>query len=142
LSKAHAASGQNLSDAEEGGVSRVEKHRGFLVKLPWLKQGLFTGVAARTAFASIRESFEQTGYKFGALDERTMRFSAYRERHTGDCTCIHVIWVRIYQGSTYISYGIEPRFLFFWLCRRGDHLTKLSRCGWAVRRALEGSAVQ
>lgn len=120
-------------------MANRERYQRFLIKLPWLKQGLFTSISAPTAFASIRDGFAEAGYVLSAVDEKMMRLSAYRQRHTGECTCIHVIWVRSYRHSTYISYGIEPRFLFFWLCRHGDHLTKLDRCSWTVRRALEGA---
>lgn len=123
-------------------MNKVQGHHRYLVSLPWLQQGLFTGLDAGTAYARIRYSFEQSGFRLSAVDDKRKRFSAYRERGTGDCTCIHVVWVRTHQRSAYVSFAIEPRFLSFRFCRHGDHLVKLQRCGSAIRAAVASELVR
>lgn len=115
----------------------VEPYRRYLIRLPWLKQGMFTPVGVNRAYSRIRERFEHAGFHIAANDDRLMRFCAYRDRKEGECTCLHVVWVRLSGHSTYISYGVDPRYFFFWFCRRGDHLEKLRRCGQVIRAALE-----
>lgn len=107
-----------------------------LSALPWLKQGLFTSLSPAAAFSAILERFQDEGFVISAQDWTLKRFSAYRRRSQGQCTCHHVVWVRTYGASTYISYGVDPRFLLFSFCRHGDHIEKLRACGQLVGTAV------
>lgn len=117
---------------------RSASYEGYLIKLPWLKQGLFSSVGVWEAYGRIRNRFEDYGFRIVAQNDRSMRFCAYRDRGNGECTCIYVVWIVRNGQMTYVSYGADPRFVFFWLCGKGDHLDKLRRCGQIIRSALEG----
>lgn len=116
----------------------ARSYRRYLLKLPWLKQGLYTNVGVKLAFSRIREGFENSGFRIIAEDEKSRRFCAASSRGADRCTCIHVVWIFQHGRSTYVSYGVDPRYYFFWLCSQGDHLDKIRRCGQIIRSALEG----
>jgi hypothetical protein len=109
----------------------------FLIKLPWLKQGMFTPLGAGAAFARIRQAFDSEGFAIAAADDGRMRFCAHRTAGRKSCTCLHVVWVRLNGHATYISFGVEPRYFFFWACGHGDHLEKLKRCQRLISHAIE-----
>lgn len=112
------------------------KYDRFIVKMPWLKQGLFTSEVASVAFAKVVHVFTCSGFEVAAKDVRMRRFVAFRSHKSKKCTCIYVIWVSTLGNKTYISFGVEPRFWLFAFCGHGNHLNKLSSCA-----ALIGSAV-
>lgn len=118
----------------------AKKYNKLLITLPWLKQGLYTNIEPKIAYDYICKAFDNSGFQFLAVDMKALRFCAH-QRGRRKCTCVHVIWVRSNRQTTYISYGIVPRYWFFWLCNHGDHLDKLYRCASLIRKAIDQALV-
>ena len=115
---------------------RSKYHR-FLVKMPWLKQGLFTSEMASTAFAKILHLFESSGFKVADQDPKLKRLVAFRPHKERKCTCFYVVWVSTIGNKTYVSFGVEPRFWFFAFCGHGNHLNKLRSCAVLIGSAID-----
>jgi hypothetical protein len=69
-----------------------------------------------------------------------LRFCAHRSRsERGKCSCIYVIWVRRSGYLTYISFGVDPKYLIFWFCGYGDHFAKMNFCRSKLINAIDDS---
>lgn len=109
----------------------------FLSTFPKLKQRITTRQDPKATFLSILRLFERAGFHVAAVDNRLMRFCAYRSGRQYNCTCVHVIWVRSDEETTCVSYGIEPHQGVFLSCGHRDHVDKLHECGRAVHKAID-----
>ncbi len=93
--------------------------------MPWLNKGMIVGAPSLNVYQLVRNELIQSGFEIAEQDDTLLRLCAYRERASNKCHCLHVLWARRTGRATYVSYGIEPRFFFFWSCRHGDHFSKM-----------------
>ena len=109
----------------------------FLAEMPWLRSGLSVYMEPSLAYDRLVRVLDDNGFDIATRDDKLMRLCAHRDPRSRKCHCLQVIWVQRYGSSTYIRYGVQPRYLLFQLCRHGDHLTKLEALASLIRTALD-----
>jgi hypothetical protein len=119
-------------------LSKSNSYKGYLLKLPWIKRGFYTAVESREAYARLVHVFNSRELKIVARDDKLMRICVTNDRKSRACTCTYVIWIVRDGRLTYISYGVDPKYWFFFFCAKGDHIDKLHFCERLIRAAVGG----
>ena len=112
-----------------------KKYRRFLARLPWMKRGIYVRASAAETYAGVMQAFINEGFSIAAADDRLMRFCVYHRSRSSSCSCLYIVWIRRTGPMTYVSYGIEPKFLSFLFCRR---LAAADKIDWATSIVRSG----
>jgi len=93
-----------------------------------------TQKSADQSYRDLLAGLDQEGYHIVAFDPNTgvIECSA---AHLQSCSCRHFIQVSRERNVTLVLYSIEPRYLFFTLCRHRNVSSKVRLFATIVRRS-------